>query len=88
VIWRHVWRKAGRLTIVLPDSLFAFVRKKLEQLKLTENTDIKRLRDEMDAARRKLESLETAAAKLVGRADQTDSRLEKIETNARSFKVR
>jgi hypothetical protein len=42
----------------------------------------------MDDARRKLESLETAAAKLAGRADQTDSRLEKIETNARSFKVR
>jgi phage shock protein A len=64
----------------------------LEQLKLTENTDlshdIKRLRHEMDDARRKLESLETAAAKLAGRADQTDSRLEKIETNARSFKVR
>jgi chromosome segregation ATPase len=60
------------------------VRKKLEQLKLTENTDlsrdIKRLRDEMDDAKRKLELLETAAAKLAGRADETDSRLEKIET--------
>jgi chromosome segregation ATPase len=61
------------------------VRKKLEQLKLTENTDlsrdIKRLRDEMDDAKRKLETL-------AGRADQTDSRLEKIETNARHFKMR
>ena len=59
---------------------------------MIENTDlsrdIKRLRDEMNDAIRKLESLETAAAKLAGRADQTDSRLEKIETNARHFKMR
>jgi hypothetical protein len=72
---RHVWRKAASLTIVLPDSLFAFVRKKLEQLKLIENTDlsrdIKRLRDEMNDAKRKLESLETAAAQLA--ADQAES---------------
>ena len=50
--------------------------------------DIKRLREEMDDAKRKLESLESTAAELAGRADQTDSRLEKIETNAQHFKMR
>jgi predicted nucleic acid-binding Zn-ribbon protein len=55
---------------------------------LTEITDlsrdIKRLRDEMEDAKRKLKSLET---KLVGRADQTDSRLAKIETRLRNARI-
>jgi phage host-nuclease inhibitor protein Gam len=69
-----------------------FSNEEIGATELTEITDlsrdIKRLRDEMDDAKSKLESLETAAAKLAGRADQTDSRLEKIETNARHFKMR
>jgi predicted nucleic acid-binding Zn-ribbon protein len=57
-------------------------------VKLTEITDlsrdIKRLRGEMEGAKRDLKSLET---KLVGRADQTDSRLAKIEMRLRNARI-
>jgi septal ring factor EnvC (AmiA/AmiB activator) len=63
----------------------------MEQLKLTEITDlsrdIKRLRDEMEGAKRQLKSLETEATKLSRRADQTDSRLAKIETRLRNGRI-